>query len=168
MLHNSTDWVCVPGFALHISPERDFSHSLRLIITLEIEGQEVGCPMLKGFILCMAGAGQECSFIVFCFTSYLPCLGQKEKEELKVTFFLVLCEVVENTRAQAACHGHVSMVCSKGTKGGVDQLPLNTQPVGQGPPPPLPCTHFLLAHGRWARSHAVRIPIQARLGLQDP
>uniref|UniRef100_A0A452UN27 Neutrophil cytosol factor 2 n=1 Tax=Ursus maritimus TaxID=29073 RepID=A0A452UN27_URSMA len=55
--------------------------------------------------------------------------GQKEKEVPKVSFFLVLFQVVEKGKAEALCHKRVSQGYRKSPRGRVGQLPPYTHQV---------------------------------------
>ena len=127
---------------------------LRLVIIPEVKGYEVGCPVPRGFLLYMAGAGQECSFIVFfCFIPYLLHLGQKEKKEPKVTFFFPCTISSGRGRKSLGCplkhvHGCVSLDYRKRPKGRVDQM----LPLIQGPGTPStipPSSMHTLPTGPW-------------------
>lgn len=152
-LEAETGFLCAFRALLFACPQRQIFPTMRLLVTLEMKGYAVGCPVLRGFILCMKGAGQECSFIFF-FTPYLLRLGQKEKEEPKVTFSLVLFQEVENGRVWAVHHGHVSLDDRNSPKGQTSATMFTAHALGtpQQPPTPSPRTHFLLAHSWWARS----------------
>lgn len=65
-LPRSRDWLprCVHGSLLHSSRRESFP-KLRLTVPPEMKGCGIGCPVLRGFVLCMKGAGQESSFIFF-------------------------------------------------------------------------------------------------------